>query len=87
MGSIPGQGTKIPPYSATPPKDLKKEKKNWTSLVAHLVENLPATWETWRRERLPTPVCWPGEFHGLYRPRGGKELDTTEQLSHSIGCG
>ena len=19
----------------------------------------------WRRERLPTPVFWPGEFHGL----------------------
>ena len=32
----------------------------------------------WRRERIPTPVFWPGEFHGLYRPRGYKELDTTE---------
>ena len=21
----------------------------------------------WRRERLPTPVFWPGEFHGLYK--------------------
>ena len=20
----------------------------------------------WRRERLATPVFWPGEFHGLY---------------------
>ena len=20
----------------------------------------------WRRERLPTPEFWPGEFHGLY---------------------
>ena len=20
----------------------------------------------WRRERLPTPVFWPREFHGLY---------------------
>ena len=27
----------------------------------------------WRRERLPTPVFWPGEFHGLYRPWGYKE--------------
>ena len=32
----------------------------------------PALWKTWvgkipwRRERLPTPVFWPGEFHGLY---------------------
>ena len=35
----------------------------------------------WRRERLPTPVFWPGEFHGLYSPWGHKELDTTERLS------
>ena len=34
----------------------------------------------WRRERLPTPVFWLGEFHGLYSPWGRKELDTTEQL-------
>ena len=27
------------------------------------------------RERLPIPVFWPGEFHGLYSPWGGKELD------------
>ena len=35
----------------------------------------------WRRERLPTPVFWPGEFRGLYSPWGHKELDTTERLS------
>ena len=23
---------------------------------------------SWRRERLPTPVFWPGEFHGLHSP-------------------
>ena len=34
-----------------------------------------------RRERLPTPVFWPGEFHGLYSPWGHKESDTTERLS------
>ena len=33
----------------------------------------------WRRERLPTPVFWPREFHGL--PWGHKELDMTEQLA------
>ena len=65
-------------------------------LVAHLVKNLPAMQETWvrswvgkmrwRRERLPTPVFWPGEFHGLYSPWGCKELDTTEQLSLSLLC-
>ena len=32
----------------------------------------------WRRESLPTPVSWPGEFHGLYSPWDCKELDTTE---------
>ena len=30
-----------------------------------------------RRERLPTSIFWPGEFHGLYSPWGCKELDTT----------
>ena len=35
----------------------------------------------WRRERLPTAVFWPGEFHGLYSPWGHKESDTTEWLS------
>ena len=38
----------------------------------------------WRRERLPTPVFWPGEFHGLYGPWGHKESGTTEQLSLSF---
>ena len=32
-------------------------------------------------ERPPTPVFWPGEFHGLYSPSGLKESDITEQLS------
>ena len=53
--------------------------------------NLPVMRETWlgswvgkipwRRERLPTPVFWAGEFHGLYSPQGLKESDMTEQLS------
>ena len=47
---------------------------SWASLVAQLVKNLPVLRETWvrsllgkiprRREQLPTPVSWPGEFHG-----------------------
>ena len=59
--------------------------------MAQLVENLPAMQETWvqslglgdplERERLPTSVFWPGEFHGLYRPWVHKESDITEQLS------
>ena len=64
---------------------------SWTSLLAQLVKNLPAMWETWawslvakihwRREPLPTPVFWLGEFHGLYSSWGLKELGTTERLS------
>ena len=41
----------------------------------------------WRSDRLPTPLLHlfqPGEFHGLYSPRGHKELDTTERLSLSL---
>ena len=34
-----------------------------------------------RRERLPTPVFWPGEFHGRHSPQGRKDSDMTEQLS------
>ena len=38
----------------------------------------------WRRERLPTPIFLPGEFHGQrslagYSPWGHKELDMTKK--------
>ena len=69
-------------------------KERGTFLVAQLVKNLLYAerpgfdpWVgkiPWRRERLPTPVFWPGEFHGLYSPWGRKELDTTERLSLSL---
>ena len=46
--------------------------------MAQKVKNPPAMWENgynpwvgkipWRRERLPTPLFWPGEFLGLYNP-------------------
>ena len=48
-----------------------------TSLVAQLVKNPWVGKIPWRRERLPTPVFWPGEFYGLYSPWGRKESDTT----------
>ena len=60
---------------------------SWASLVAQLVKNPPAMWETWVRSlgwegplekgKLPTPVFWPGEFHGLYSPWVLKESDVT----------
>ena len=58
--------------------------------VAQLVKTPPAMRETWvqkipwRRERLPTLVFRPGEFHGLYSPWGRKELDMTGQLLLSL---
>ena len=66
---------------------------SWASLVAQLVKNPPAMWETWvlslgwedslEKGKLPTPVFWPGEFHGLSRipldsPWNCKESDMTE---------
>ena len=63
------------------------------SLVAQLVKNPPAMQETgfdpwagkvtWRREQLPIPLFWPGEFHELYSPWDGKESDMTERLSQT----
>ena len=43
----------------------------------------------WRREWLPTPLFFPGEFHGQRilagsSPWGRKESDTTEQLTLSL---
>ena len=80
-GSIPGLGT-------SPGEEIGYPLQYpWASVVAQLVKNLPAMWETWvgkipwRREQLSTPVFWPGEFLGLYSPWGHKESDMTEQLS------
>ena len=81
-GSIPGSG-RCPGEGIGYPLQY-----SWASLVAQLAKNPPSLWETWvqslgwedpwRRERLPTPVFRPGEFHGLYSPWGRKELDTPE---------
>ena len=75
--SIPGSGRSSREELGYPPQ------YSWASLVAQLVKNLPAMQETWvwslgweipwRRERLPTPAFWPGEFHGLYSPWDHKE--------------
>ena len=35
----------------------------------------------WRKESLLTPIFWPGEFHRLHSPWGGKESDMTEGIS------
>ena len=64
---------------------LEKGQATHSSILGlPLVKNAPALQETWvrslgwenpwRRERLPTPAFWPGEFHGQrnlagYSPR------------------
>ena len=75
-------------------KTLICEYSKIITLVAQPVKSPPAMWETWvpslgwedpwRRERLPTPVFWPREFHGLHNSLGYNESDITEQLSLSI---
>ena len=67
--------------------------------MAQFVKNPPAMWETWvqllgwedpwRRERLPTPVFWPGEVHGQrsladFSPCALKESDAAEWLSFCL---
>ena len=72
--SIPGQGRSAGKGKGYP------LQYSWASLVAQLVKNLPAVWETWVRslgwedplEKGKTThssiLAWriPGEFHGLY---------------------
>ena len=57
----------------------------WASLVAQLVKNPPAMWETWVQslgwedplEKVTGThsIFWPGEVHGLYSPWDSKESD------------
>ena len=79
LGLIPGQGTKSPHIAP---------------LVAQLVKNLPAVWQTWVH-----PLGWEEHLEKgmathssilawripwtIY-PRGHKEWDTTEQVSLSL---
>ena len=85
-GSIPGLGR-------SPGEGIGYPLRcSWASLVAQLVRNPPAMWETWvgkipwRRERLPTPIFWSGEFHGQYSPWSHKKSDMTEYHADLSNC-
>ena len=73
-GSIPGSGRSAGEGIGYP------LQYSWASLVAPACNagDLGSFPGLGRRERLPTSVFWPGEFHGLYSPCGHKESDTTE---------
>ena len=68
-GLIPGLGRSTREGIGYPLQD------SWASLVAQLGRNPSAMWKPWfdpwvgkipwRRERLPTPVFWPGEFRTI----------------------
>ena len=87
-GSIPGLGR--PPGEGI----CYPLRYSWASLVAQLVKNPPAMWETWvwslgwedPLEKGKATYYWRKEFHGLYNPWGHKQSDTTERLSltHSL---
>ena len=47
-------------------------------LVSPWVGKIP-----WRRGRLPTPVFWPGESHGLYAPWGQSRTQLSDFHFHS----
>ena len=90
-----GEGEKVNIDSSSVKDELHHDLRatHYGFPVAQLVKNLPAMWGTWvgkipwRRERLLTPLFWPGEFHGLYSPWGGKESNMSERLSlcfHSL---
>ena len=83
MGLIPGLGRSIPGSERSISGSGRlfeggigyPFQYSWVSLVAQLVKNPPAMWETWVRSlgredplekgKVPTPVFWPEEFHGL----------------------
>ena len=64
----------------------------WASLVAQLVKNLPAMWETWVRslgweDPLEKGKATHSSILTWRIPRGHKEPDTTEQLSLKLRTG
>ena len=70
LGSIPGLGRSLGEGNGYP-------------LQCSGLENPMDTVHPWRRERLPTPVFWPGESHG-YSPWGREESGTAEPMSLSV---
>ena len=64
------------------PKAIWNEIKNKNSQVDSsnmwAVRKIP-----WRRETLPTPVFWPRQFLGVYRPWGHKESDKIRWLNNN----
>ena len=82
-------------------REIKTLIHHQASLVAQTVKNLPAMQAIWvqslgqedplEKGMATHPSILAGEFHGQrslvgYSPQGGKEQDTTEQLTHTSIC-
>ena len=68
------------------------DKGAWWAVIRGIVQSWTRlsdfTFTHWSRKWQLTPVLLPGEFHGQrslegYSPQGHKELNTTEQLTHT----
>ena len=91
-----GDSSSIPELGRSPGEGIGYPLQySWSSLVAQKLKiiylqcgrpglDLWVRKIPWRRDRLPTPVFWPGEFHGLYSPWCRKEWDMTERPSLSL---
>ena len=73
---------------------LKRLRTQATSLVAQLIKNSPAmgrprfdSWLgriPWKREWLPTPVFWPGEFSPWSQTKSRTQLSDFHFTSHHV---
>ena len=88
------QGKRMPVVTMLSLINYPQFPRLWASLVAQLVKNPPAMWETWiwfldwedpleKGKAMPTPVFWPGEFHGLYNPWGCRVRYDWATFTHS----
>ena len=74
LGSIPGLGKS--------PREGNGYPLQYSCLEDSMDRGAWQAMVPWRRYRLPTPVFWPGEFHGQRTlagssPQGHKESDVT----------
>ena len=98
-GDLPNPGIKprscalqVDSLAAEPQGKPKTTGVGSLSLLQQIFPTQELNWKIpSRRERLPTPVFWPGELHGLHSSWGCKESDIDCHFAREIkgagGCG